>query len=417
MKIIDWQLMNCGLNGEISKGIILYGASGSGEKAIILLENLGLSDKIIAVVDSDEKKWGKEWMQYKISSPYKLNAITSKAIIVIASVYLKEIYDFLKNKLNCLQKVCTIFAFRQALHCDIMNDNFNLINNEYIHDYKIKYELWKKNTLFNRDIERQGMISDAVRHIQENQKSLLLCGIQKTGNNTLKTSFSLLKHAKDVKYMLHLSHCNEYTYKIMKETLRDYSFRDIKIISGVRQPIERIISQQWQKISLMYQHNEHCIPSLVDENYDKFINDIILSEKTKGNDFHSGDCYYADIAIWFKDQIEKIFDIDVFKYTFNKEKGYAIIKKNNISIFIYRLDKLYSLEKEIGSFIEDSSFVLKNSNIADEKYYMFAYHQYLEQVKVKKEFFDTLVNSKGMTHFYTDEECKKYKDKWNDKLV
>lgn len=417
MQIIDWELMNCKLSEKINKGIILYGASGSGEKTIILLKSLGLSDKIITVTDSDENKWGKIWMGYEISSPYNLNTITSKAIIVITSIYLNEIYEFLENKLKCSQKICSRFAFQQALHYNIMNDNSNFINNKCIQNYKIRYELWKNNTTLRRDSEREMMVANAVRHIQENQKSILLCGIPKTGNTTLTISFGACKQANNVNFMMHSSYYNEYTYKIMKETLYNYIFCDIKIISGVREPIERIIAQQWEKIDVMYQHNEACIPNLVDENYDKFTNNIILSQKNEGVNFHNRDWYYADVADWFKDQIEKMFDINVFEYKFDKKRGYSIIQKNNISLFIYRLDKLSSLEKEIGEFIGDSSFVLKNSNIANKKRYGFAYYQYLEQVKVKKEFFNTLVSSKGMTHFYTKDECRQYKNKWENKLV
>lgn len=417
MQIIDWNLISCGLNENINKGIILYGASGSGEKIVMLLETLGLSDKIITVTDSDEKKWGTIWMGYEVSNPYKLNTITNEALIIITSVYLDEISNFLKNKLKCLHKVCSRFAFQQAIHYSIMNNTSHLINNKNIQKYKMKYELWKNNTILIRDNERALVIAETIKHIQENKKNILLCGIPKTGNTTLTESFAANARLNNINFMMHSSYYDEYSYKIMKETLYNYTFCDIKIISGVRQPIERIISQQWQKIDIMYQHNEVCISNLVDKNYDKFTDNIIFSQKKEGTNFHNRDWYYADIYDWFKDQIEKMFGIDVFAYKFDKEKGYSIIQKNNIKLFIYRLDKLSSLEREIGEFIGDSSFILKNSNIANKKRYMFAYRQYLEQVKVKKEFFNTLINSQGMTHFYTEEECRQYISKWKAKLV
>lgn len=132
---------------------------------------------------------------------------------------------------------------------------------------------------------------------------------------------------------------------------------------------------------------------------------------------NGGRGYYADIADWFEDHIEKTFDINIFEYPFDKEKGYSIIKKNNISIFIYRLDKLSQLEREIGEFVGDTSFTLVKTNVASDKEYSFAYNEYLKNVKIKKEFFNTLTYSKGMTHFYTDEECRQYKNKWNNKLI
>lgn len=59
MEVIDWNLMNNGLSTEINNGIILYGASGAGKKLLEFLRSLGLDNKILAVVDSDDKKWGR----------------------------------------------------------------------------------------------------------------------------------------------------------------------------------------------------------------------------------------------------------------------------------------------------------------------------------------------------------------------
>lgn len=119
----------------------------------------------------------------------------------------------------------------------------------------------------------------------------------------------------------------------------------------------------------------------------------------------------------YKDHIEKVFNINVFNYPFDKDKGYSIIEKNNISIFIYRLDKLSGLEKKIKEFSGNNSFKLQKSNLAKEKRYALAYKQYLEKVKVKKEFFDDLICNDGMEHFYTKQECENYIKKWSSKLV
>lgn len=416
MEILDWKLMSSGLNEKINKGIILYGASGSGEKAVSILESLGLLDKIIAVLDSDEKKWGKKWMQYEVTSPYKLDTITGDAMIVITSVYLKEIYDFLKNELKCSHKVCSIFAFRQALHYDIMNNHYSYIKENFVNKYKSEYNLWKDNDIIRVIYNQQVLFSVMMKCIMENQNSILLCGMPKTGNVSLLESFKEENKA-NVIFTYHASYYDAYTFNKLKEVIKKFEKNEIKIFSGVRTPIERIISHKWQDITNTYLNNDKCIPILLDENYEQFIDDLLLNEQLNGNKFNCRDYRYSDTFDWFTDHIQKAFGINVFKYPFDKNKGYCIIKNKNISIFVYRLDKLDKLEDEIKEFSQDSKFKLKKTNIASEKKYIFAYKEYLENIKIKKSFFDALVDSVGMSHFYTKEECMDYRKQWEDKLV
>lgn len=423
MCLIDWELMSCGLSEKIDKGIILYGASGTGKKMAMFLNKLGLNDRVLAVIDSDEKKWEHNWMQYKVSNPKALNLLSKDAIIVITSVYLNEIYQFLKQEIKCSQKICSIFSFQLAIHYDIMNTS-NYIKDEVMINYKIKYELWKKSDMSRLLARRYHIFFDMIKCIIEKPVSILLCGIQKTGNWSLKTSFETSMKLDNVIFTNHESYCDKFTYKNIKEILQIMNQHEIKIISGVREPIERIISQKWQRIEMPYDcYDDSSIPIIVDENYDDFITNLTSYKKSKLNfsvtqfDYNNYINFYADIYDWFEDNIKKIFDINIFEYSFNKEKGYSIINNKNISIFIYRLDKLSKLEKEIGEFIGDTSFTLTKANVASEKKYAFAYNEYLKKVKIKKSFFDSLTCSKGMTHFYTEEECAKYNEKWKDKLI
>lgn len=411
--IIDWQIMSCGLKLEINNGIILYGASGSGKRIMMLMSELGLSDKVIAVVDSDEKKWGKKWIGYEISNPEIINNISINAIIVITSVYLDEILELLQTKLYCKQRICTVFSFRHAMHYDIMNNKTSSIKKELSEKYREKYNLWKNSMVSEASVILQQYFIDTIKCIMLNPISILLCGIPKTGNTSLRISFNVdlgNKELKDIVFTNHMLYYNKYSYNNIKNILKAFNNRKIKIIAGVREPIERIISHKWQIVEYPYYYNDVCISTFLDKEYGRYNSNLEI----KGG-YNSE--IYLDVADWFKNYIEKVFEIDVFKYPFDKEKGYLIINKNNISIFIYRLDKLSKLEREISEFSGHSSFILKKANIASEKKYKFAYQQYLKQVRIEKDFFDSLVESKGMVHFYTTEECKKYKEKWRNKLV
>lgn len=413
MEVIDWNLMNNGLSTEINNGIILYGASGAGKKLLEFLRSLGLDNKILAVVDSDDKKWGRggKEISFKISNPYILKDISSNAIVVIASAYFNEIKDFLKYKIQCLQRICSSFALKIGIHYDIINHKSSYIENDLIKNYIKKYNLWKNISESKRVCQYQRMFFNMATYIMERPISILLCGIQKTGNISLEYSFNSTDDSNNVVFTGHSSYFDKFTQKKIKEIVKTFNCHKIKIISGVREPIERIISQKWQNIDEPFRHNDTCISILIDDNYNCYVDNL------KEVVIKPGFRFYKDVTNWFYDYIENIFEIDIFEYPFDKEKGYSIITNNNISIFVYRLDKLSNLEKEIGQFIVDSSFVLKKANEATQKKYAFAYAQYLKLVKCKKDFFESLVNSKGMTHFYTEEECRKYREKWDNRII
>ena len=424
MNVIDWKILNCGISDELLNGFILYGASSTGERLVLLLNELGMSGKILAVTDSDEKKWGQEWMGYTIVSPYEINNIQDDALIVIASVYLDEILKYLQDVLKCKNKVCSSFSLQHAFHYELMGNKPDCFKTDIVMKYRKKYELWKDNLETRNSIIQQKEYFEMVKCIMENPVSILLCGIQKTGNTSLMKSFgeknilntAIAKHTNIV-ITRHALYFSGHTLKNLKEKLYNFNNNEIKIISGVREPVERVISQIWEHISIPFLYNDVFVPDVLSMEDRHFITGLLQYEKNGGIEYDCTSSFYMDIADWFKDHIGEVFGINIFDYAFDKEKGYSIIKKNNISIFIYRLDKLDKLEKEIEEFTGKKSFSLKKENIASNKRYIFAYREYLKHIKIEKGFFNKLTNSKGMTHFYTEEECKNYRNKWQDKII
>ena len=66
------------------------------------------------------------------------------------------------------------------------------------------------------------------------------------------------------------------------------------------------------------------------------------------------------------DEIYKeILGVDIFDYSFDKEKGYSIIKKGNLEILIYTLESLSAIgEEAISSFLGIPNFKLIRANEA-----------------------------------------------------
>lgn len=88
-------MYNCFIRFKIFNNIIDYMGLQVQEKIALRLRDLGLSDSIIAVVDSDKKKWGGSWLKYKILSPKVIHSICFSAVIIITSIYLDEICQYL----------------------------------------------------------------------------------------------------------------------------------------------------------------------------------------------------------------------------------------------------------------------------------------------------------------------------------
>jgi hypothetical protein len=87
-------------------------------------------------------------------------------------------------------------------------------------------------------------------------------------------------------------------------------------ISGLRDPVERVISGHFQSLSESELQND--------------ISGKVLHQKLA--------CDISKITGWFDHGY--FSEINIYDYPFDKKLGYSIIKKNNITIFLYRLDSI-----------------------------------------------------------------------------
>ncbi len=406
MKSIDWELMKNGAANVSKRRILLYGASTVGERFVKNMTTLGLASQIIAVSDSNEKKWGEKWNGYSIIPPTKIEKYSEDILIVITSTFVAEIFQKLEEmglKRECTGSVC----FSLAIHYDLMQNKAHYLQEQNIQAYKRKYEIWKQNVDFSNQVTSRSEY-DIAHVLTRCSTAVLVHGIPKTGNTSLRTSF---EGYPNVAFTYHRVYHDELSFHHIKELVNEFD-TEIRIITGVRPPIERIISQSWQMVRYPFTNQDENISTVVDEKYTGFVD---------GSEDAYGDYYdmisYADSKEWFFDQVEKPFAVNVFEDTFDKEKGYSIIKKGSVSVFVYRLDKLSQLEEEIREFSGISNFCLKKSNDASDKAYAMAYKEYMRNVQVKKGFFLKLLKSQGMTHFYTEEECQKIYEKWEKHLI
>lgn len=110
---------------------------------------------------------------------------------------------------------------------------------------------------------------------------------------------------------------------------------------------------------------------------------------------------------WFNEFLE-ITDIT----TFDKEKGYSVYHlKNDNKLIVYTLEKLNDNKQDLCELIGISEIC--DENIGDNKWYKNLYKKMKQNITYNKEYLDSLLDTKIMKMFYTDEDIqtmyKKYK--------
>lgn len=77
------------------------------------------------------------------------------------------------------------------------------------------------------------------------------------------------------------------------------------------------------------------------------------------------------------------------------------------------MEKLNSLEEEIGKFIENDNFKLVNTNVASQKVYKYAYEEFKNNIRFPKEYIDFYYkDNKKFDFFYSKGDKEKYYKKW-----
>lgn len=163
----------------------------------------------------------------------------------------------------------------------------------------------------------------------------------------------------------------------------------IKVITLVREPIARDFSQYFQGYAL------HCVDK-------KSIQDVLL-------EFAEEDYQFK----WFDGEIKALLGIDIFEYPFDREKGFGLIKKDNIEILILKLESLNQNTDILGEFVGVENLELKNANESDKKSYAKLYKEAKDTIVIPQKIIDRYYKgNERMDYFYTETEKKGFLEKW-----
>jgi hypothetical protein len=190
---------------------------------------------------------------------------------------------------------------------------------------------------------------------------------------------------------------------VLYDTLRRTAVKSrkkIKIISLVRDPYSRNISAFFQDFAY-YIYYYSCLTP--ESQRDHQANDFVFKIYD--------DLFDHSYALnWFDKEFKKFTGIDIYKYPFDKDKGWNIITEGKYEILIIKLEKL----KEAWSCIEEFSSAkmqLQNSNVASFKWYSNFYNDFITKYSPSKSYLDLMYKSKFTLHFYNKKEINFFEER------
>lgn len=257
---------------------------------------------------------------------------------------------------------------------------------------------------------------DKVTLNQKIDSVVALCMPPKTRNFTVSDAFS--QNAYDSMLCVETWHTSLYLPKFFEMVNVSHN----KIITAVREPIS-------QNISLLFQIGDgegYLIdqPEYWENDYFKLLQKVDCMDS--GSDV--ADCIFQRtihsdnktmfIQNFFEEQFKKRLGIDLLAEPFDTKRGFSIVEQNGLEIFIFQLEKIDSIQKELLAFAGlDSEIEFKRANDAADKYYAPLYQEVKETIPITRQYFEDSFNNPYIKHFYSEEDIKKFRMKWGKHVV
>lgn len=224
-------------------------------------------------------------------------------------------------------------------------------------------------------------------------RKVVIYSLGKAGTSSI---YEALRYSRDLE-VRHLHYVSEmpgeidqwrfFEKKRAVEAKRWFNDGNTTIISLVRDPFSRSLSSVIQNYELYHKDND-------------FAKAIVENART--------------ISLnWWDEEFFKSMDWDVYRFPFNKNKGYSqyqlgfgnkliIIKSTHISTVGFKV-----LMEELNIKLKE-----KRVNRSADKSVALRHSDILENFKFTKKDFDDISNSRFMKHFYSDKEIRDLKNYW-----
>lgn len=270
--------------------------------------------------------------------------------------------------------------------------------------------------------QHQRQIYSFNRSPLRNKEPLLVYQMGKVGSSTIRRSIHALNldvqpyhlhYMSGIDYMMNICRKQSlplqdhilssiYCKKLLKKSKK--SKKQINVISLVREPLGKNVSQFFQNIEVVYPEFNYR------EKVKRLNRKEIISELT---DFFINNFVHKDPLVWFDVELKRFTGIDVYESGFPCNQGYKIYENEFFRILIVRLENLNEcISDAMELFLGIKNFQLKNENISDQKEYSSLYREIKKEMILPKSYIEDMYFSKMARHFYTNDELDKFNQKW-----
>jgi hypothetical protein len=183
----------------------------------------------------------------------------------------------------------------------------------------------------------------------------------------------------------------------IKEYIKRNPEKKIKIITLVREPVSRAVSNVFQ-------------------NPANFIGDERIEEMSvdKLIDICKGKKFDFEYTLnWFDEEFYKFTGFNIYDVEFNKKKGFEIYKHNHMDILLIKLEDLSNCFAKCLHLFSGYHFgELVKANVAKNKLISKNYNEFKQKYRENKDVLKKIYQSKFVRHFYGENEINQYVEKW-----
>jgi hypothetical protein len=176
------------------------------------------------------------------------------------------------------------------------------------------------------------------------------------------------------------------------------------LITGVRDPIARALSETFQTLYLT--HKDHAGGSWTPESLGKVLADTIAPERGA----------IRGTLNWFESEFRESVGINVFDYPFDRRMGYSIIEHENFKVLLYRVESLNSVFSNgvLKRFLEvDRDLQPVRRNVAEDKTDGLVYQKARAEFRLPRQSCELIYSSRLAKHFYSDEMIEQFIQRWS----
>jgi hypothetical protein len=347
----------------------VFGAGALTEKLLARLQNHPVRPLIRGIIDNSPHKWGTN--------------------IAGITVYPRDIILEFNHPLVFINvtRLSDEYAVQQALQVlhpdtEFIYSPFSRLNNKLtIDEMLFEFATRKSPRVFVYQVGKVG--SKTILH------SLFAQNIDAFHVHILVQKWTNWKANRDFK--------GSYA-ELVQQTVG--SREKIKIISLMRDPVSR-------NMAAFFQNLDYFIPNAI-ATYDSGQVDAAQLVQMFFEQYP-----HEVPFIWWQDELNAVFGIDIFAQPFDRERGYSLYENEHVELLLIKLESLNDcFSNAVHDFFGLENVPLVHENVGDNKEYSHIYKAFKEQIVFSDEYLDKMYASPVTTYFYKEAEIAKLRAKW-----